>query len=170
MPSARLSQSKLPAGLQLCDSLRPMGVVRLHLHLIAIVTVFAQLAMPALASAALCCKLPEPAAAQSQAMSDCCAEDGAHACPLEKRQGDGHHVESHDAEHHQGENHHSADGTFLPACQFDQQIFELLLGTTAVMPPPTSVTPPAFAVTTTDRPTMGRPLWTSTADLPPPKA
>jgi hypothetical protein len=169
MPSARLSLSGPSAGLQLCDSLRPMGVVRLHLHLIAIVTVVAQLAMPALASAALCCNLPQQAAAESHAMSDCCAEDGAHACALKNRQGDGHHAESHDAEH-QGESHHSADGTFRPACQLDQQIFELLLGTTAVMPPPTSVAPPAFAMTTTDRPTTGRPLWTSTADLPPPKA
>lgn len=127
-----------------------MGVVRLHLHLIAIVTAFAQLAMPALASAALCCNIPPPAAAES-------LEDSLHA-------------EHHHAKAHQTESHHSADGTLRSACQFDHQIFELLLGTTALMPPPTSVTPPSFGVVDDERPTIGRPRWIATADLPPPKA
>jgi hypothetical protein len=98
----------------------------------------------------LCCNLPQQVAGASRA--------------------DNPHTEHHAAADHQADSHHSADGTLRSACQFDHQIVELLLGTTAVMPPPTAVTPPSFGITDHARPTIGRLLWISTADLPPPKA
>ena len=146
-----------------------MGQVRLRLHLVALITVILQIATPTFASAMLCCKDPAALAGHTDDLMECCKKGSMHICPLRSS-----HSKSQGSQHDHSANLTSEDAdthgdTLRPMCQPDYRIFQALLGTTALLPAVRPMTaPPSIELERLQ--TSDRPLWMSTAGLPPPKA
>ena len=133
-----------------------MGGLRPRLHVIAFATLLLQIAAPAFASAALCCKDPAVLAGKTDELMECCKKGGAHICPMKKP-----------ARAEQPKPH---DVTMRSCCTPDASIFVALLGTSAVLAPVPSALAPPIDVVQEPLYRARVPVWIAVADSPPPKA
>ena len=133
-----------------------MGGLRPHLRLAAVLIVTLQIATPAFASAALCCKDPAALAGNTADLMECCKKGGAHICPMKPTGGSKAATKN--------------DHSMRSCCKPDAKIFLALLGAAGVLAQPTPVLTPPTAVDRDARELSSTPIWIAVAASPPPKA